>query len=65
MTKDKAGEEKNKFDDYLKKMSGDKGEFLNIDENVAEKFKDVLTKVSLVDSLENDVEFAKNQIVLK
>ncbi len=46
-------------------MSGDKGEFLNIDENVAEKFKDVLTKVSLVDSLENDVEFAKNQIVLK
>ncbi|HGA1490603.1 TPA: serum opacification factor, partial [Streptococcus suis] len=59
VTKDKAGEEKNKFDDYLKKMSGDKGEFLNIDENVAEKFKDVLTKVSLVDSLENDVEFAK------
>ncbi|HEM5166622.1 TPA: VWA domain-containing protein [Streptococcus suis] len=55
----KNDEQKNKFDDYLKKMSGDKGEFLNIDENVAEKFKDVLTKVSLVDSLENDVEFAK------
>ncbi|HEM5477323.1 TPA: VWA domain-containing protein, partial [Streptococcus suis] len=59
VTKDKAGEEKNKFDDYLKKMSGDKGAFLSVDENVAEKFKDVLTKVSLVDSLENDVEFAK------
>ncbi|HEM5105663.1 TPA: VWA domain-containing protein [Streptococcus suis] len=55
----KNDEQKNKFDDYLKKMSGDKSEFLNIDENVAEKFKDVLTKVSLVDSLENDVEFAK------
>ncbi|MFX3722395.1 serum opacification factor, partial [Streptococcus suis] len=59
VTKDKAGEEKNKFDDYLKKMSGDKGAFLSVDENVAEKFKDVLTKVRLVDSLENDVEFAK------
>ncbi|WP_024416401.1 serum opacification factor [Streptococcus suis] len=56
VTKDKAGEEKNKFDDYLKKMSGDKGEFLNIDENVAEKFKDVLTKVTLVDTIENDAE---------
>ncbi|MGU8075307.1 serum opacification factor [Streptococcus suis] len=56
VTKDKAGEEKNKFDDYLKKMSGDKGEFLNIDENVAEKFKDVLTTVTLVDTIENDVE---------
>ncbi|HFI0101049.1 TPA: serum opacification factor [Streptococcus suis] len=56
VTKDKAGEEKNKFDDYLKKMSGDKGEFLNIDKNVAEKFKDVLTKVTLVDTIENDVE---------
>ncbi|HGA1150445.1 TPA: serum opacification factor [Streptococcus suis] len=56
VTKDKAGEEKNKFDDYLKKMSGDKGEFLNIDENVAEKFKDALTKVTLVDTIENDAE---------
>lgn len=37
-------------------MSGDKGEFLNIDENVAEKFKDVLTKVILVDTIENDSE---------
>ncbi|NQN31992.1 VWA domain-containing protein [Streptococcus suis] len=52
----KNDEQKNKFDDYLKKMSGDKGEFLNIDENVAEKFKDVLTKVTLVDTIENDVE---------
>ncbi|HEM5717156.1 VWA domain-containing protein [Streptococcus suis] len=61
VTKDKAGEEKNKnkFDEYLKKMSGDDKKFLSVDENVAEKFKDVLTKVSLVDSLENDVEFAK------
>ncbi|HEM5311678.1 TPA: VWA domain-containing protein [Streptococcus suis] len=56
VTKDKAGEEKNKFDDYLKKMSGDKGEFLSVDENVAEKFKDVLTKVTLVDTIENDAE---------
>ncbi|WP_254613419.1 serum opacification factor [Streptococcus suis] len=56
VTKDKAGEEKNKFDEYLKKMSGDKGEFLNIDKNVAEKFKDVLTKVTLVDTIENDAE---------
>ncbi|MGQ7473060.1 serum opacification factor [Streptococcus suis] len=52
----KNDEQKNKFDDYLKKMSGDKGEFLNIDENVAEKFKDVLTKVTLVDTIENDAE---------
>ncbi|CYT65519.1 serum opacification factor [Streptococcus suis] len=52
----KNDEQKNKFDDYLKKMSGDKGEFLNIDENVAEKFKDVLTKVILVDTIENDSE---------
>ncbi|WP_024418156.1 serum opacification factor [Streptococcus suis] len=52
----KNDEQKNKFDDYLKKMSGDKSEFLNIDENVAEKFKDVLTKVTLVDTIENDVE---------
>ncbi|HEM5087865.1 TPA: VWA domain-containing protein [Streptococcus suis] len=52
----KNDEQKNKFDDYLKKMSGDKGEFLNIDKNVAEKFKDVLTKVTLVDTIENDVE---------
>ncbi|BCK43889.1 hypothetical protein DAT299_14530 [Streptococcus suis] len=52
----KNDEQKNKFDDYLKKMSGDKGEFLNIDENVAEKFKDVLTKVTLVDTIENDSE---------
>ncbi|HFI0465083.1 TPA: serum opacification factor [Streptococcus suis] len=61
VTKDKAGEEKNKnkFDEYLKKMSGDDKKFLSVDENVAEKFKDVLTKVSLVDSFENDVEFAK------
>lgn len=59
VTKDKAGEEKNKFDDYLKKMSGDKGEFLNIDENVAEKFKDVLTTVTLVDTLEDNVEIVK------
>ncbi|WP_238144347.1 serum opacification factor [Streptococcus suis] len=56
VTKDKAGEEKNKFDDYLKKMSGDKGAFLSVDENVAEKFKDVLTTVTLVDTIENDVE---------
>ncbi|HEM4925865.1 TPA: VWA domain-containing protein [Streptococcus suis] len=55
----KNDEQKNKFDDYLKKMSGDKGEFLNIDENVAEKFKDVLTKVTLVDTLKNDVELVK------
>ncbi|MGU7925323.1 serum opacification factor [Streptococcus suis] len=59
VTKDKAGEEKNKFDDYLKKMSGDKGAFLSVDENVAEKFKDVLTKVTLVDTLKNDVELVK------
>ncbi|WP_153047563.1 serum opacification factor [Streptococcus suis] len=52
----KNDEQKNKFDDYLKKMSEDKGEFLNIDENVAEKFKDVLTKVTLVDTIENDAE---------
>lgn len=39
MTKDKAGEEKNKnkFDEYLKKMSGDDKKFLSVDENVAEK----------------------------
>ncbi|MBM7320235.1 VWA domain-containing protein [Streptococcus suis] len=55
----KNDEQKNKFDDYLKKMSGDDKKFLSVDENVAEKFKDVLTKVTLVDSLENDVEFAK------
>ncbi|WP_105147783.1 serum opacification factor [Streptococcus suis] len=55
----KNDEQKNKFDDYLKKMSGDDRKFLSVDENVAEKFKDVLTKVTLVDSLENDVEFAK------
>ncbi|HFR3409003.1 TPA: serum opacification factor [Streptococcus suis] len=58
VTKDKAGEEKNKnkFDEYLKKMSGDDKKFLSVDENVAEKFKDVLTKVTLVDTIENDVE---------
>ncbi|MBM7318915.1 serum opacification factor [Streptococcus suis] len=56
VTKDKAGEEKNKFDDYLKKMSGDDKKFLSVDENVAEKFKDVLTKVTLVDTIENDAE---------
>ncbi|MFI3083200.1 serum opacification factor [Streptococcus sp. 2022WUSS135] len=55
----KNDEQKNKFDDYLKKMSGDKGEFLSVDENVAEKFKDVLTKVTLVDTLEDDVEIVK------
>ncbi|WP_240022186.1 serum opacification factor [Streptococcus suis] len=52
----KNDEQKNKFDDYLKKMSGDDKKFLNIDENVAEKFKDVLTKVTLVDTIENDSE---------
>ncbi|NQS63198.1 VWA domain-containing protein [Streptococcus suis] len=56
VTKDKAGEEKNKFDDYLKKMSGDDRKFLSVDENVAEKFKDVLTKVTLVDTIENEAE---------
>ncbi|HFU3725896.1 TPA: serum opacification factor [Streptococcus suis] len=58
VTKDKAGEEKNKnkFDEYLKKMSGDDKKFLSVDENVAEKFKDVLTKVTLVDTIENDAE---------
>ncbi|WP_244226987.1 serum opacification factor [Streptococcus suis] len=59
VTKDKAGEEKNKFDDYLKKMSGDDKKFLSVDENVAEKFKDVLTKVTLVDTLEDNVEIVK------
>ncbi|HFI0586037.1 TPA: serum opacification factor [Streptococcus suis] len=52
----KNDEQKNKFDDYLKKMSGDDKKFLSVDENVAEKFKDVLTKVTLVDTIENDVE---------
>ncbi|CYX43509.1 serum opacity factor [Streptococcus suis] len=58
VTKDKAGEEKNKnkFDEYLKKMSGDDKKFLSVDENVAEKFKDALTKVTLVDTIENDAE---------
>ncbi|HEM3231427.1 TPA: VWA domain-containing protein, partial [Streptococcus suis 2726] len=55
----KNDEQKNKFDDYLKKMSGDDKKFLNIDENVAEKFKDVLTKVTLVDTLEDNVEIVK------
>ncbi|HIH7893107.1 TPA: serum opacification factor [Streptococcus suis] len=61
VTKDKAGEEKNKnkFDEYLKKMSGDDKKFLSVDENVAEKFKDVLTKVTLVDTLEDNVEIVK------
>ncbi|HEM3572046.1 TPA: VWA domain-containing protein [Streptococcus suis] len=58
VTKDKAGEEKNKnkFDEYLKKMSGDDKKFLSVDENVAEKFKDALTTVTLVDTIENDAE---------
>ncbi|HEL1731689.1 TPA: VWA domain-containing protein [Streptococcus suis] len=58
VTKDKVGEEKNKnkFDEYLKKMSGDDKKFLSVDENVAEKFKDALTKVTLVDTIENDAE---------
>ncbi|MGU7948774.1 serum opacification factor [Streptococcus suis] len=55
----KNDEQKNKFDDYLKKMSGDDKKFLSVDENVAEKFKDVLTKVTLVDALEDDVEIVK------
>ncbi|HEM3539262.1 TPA: VWA domain-containing protein [Streptococcus suis] len=61
VTKDKTGEEKNKnkFDEYLKKMSGDDKKFLSVDENVAEKFKDVLTKVTLVDTLEDNVEIVK------
>lgn len=61
VTKDKAGEEKNKnkFDEYLKKMSGDDKKFLSVDENVAEKFKDVLTKVTFVDTLEDNVEIVK------
>ncbi|MCK3924205.1 VWA domain-containing protein [Streptococcus suis] len=52
----KNDEQKNKFDDYLKKMSGDDRKFLSVDENVAEKFKDVLTKVTLVDTIENEAE---------
>ncbi|HEM5314420.1 TPA: VWA domain-containing protein [Streptococcus suis] len=52
----KNDEQKNKFDEYLKKMSGDDKKFLSVDENVAEKFKDVLTKVTLVDTIENDAE---------
>ncbi|MCO8240945.1 serum opacification factor [Streptococcus suis] len=55
----KNDEQKNKFDDYLKKMSGDDKKFLSVDENVAEKFKDVLTKVTLVDTLEDNVEIVK------
>ncbi|MGM5692433.1 serum opacification factor [Streptococcus suis] len=52
----KNDEQKNKFDEYLKKMSGDDKKFLGVDENVAEKFKDVLTTVTLVDTIENDAE---------